>query len=150
VAKRAPAIAGPLILIATLASRHVMGLHWWSMDTEQVLAALLITLLYYGRAGYLGHFLDRGLSQYLGRLSYSIYLFNIIYLIAIEHWTRGLAITMKYPLESGILLAMPTVAAAILTAHFTEIFLERPSIAFGRRLTRFSIRPETQGATALS
>jgi peptidoglycan/LPS O-acetylase OafA/YrhL len=138
IARRAPAVAGPLLLMATLASRHVMGLHWWSMDTEQVLAALLVTLLYYGRGGYLGRFLDRRLSQYLGRLSYSLYLFNIIYLIAVEHWTQGLAITAKYPLESGIVLALPTVGAAILTAHFTEIFLERPSIAFGRRLTRFS------------
>jgi peptidoglycan/LPS O-acetylase OafA/YrhL len=149
IARRAPAIAGPLVLVAMLASRHVMGLHWWSMDTEQILAALLVTLLYYGRAGALGHFFDRGVSQYLGRLSYSIYLFNIIYLIAVEHWTRGLPITMNHPLESGILLALPTVAAAILTAHFTETYLERPSIALGRRLTEFSFSADTQDASAL-
>jgi len=152
VARRAPAVAGPIVLLATLASRHVMGLHWWSMDAEQVLAAVLVALLFYGRAGVLGHFFDRSLSQYLGRLSYSIYLFNVIYLIIVEHWTQGLEITRRHPLESGLLLAVPTVAAAILTAHFAEIALERPSIAFGRRLTRFSIRPnpEDEGVPALS
>ncbi len=151
IAKRAPPMAGALILASMLASRHVMGLHWWSMDTEQVLAALLIALLYYRRAGPLGKILDLGVSQYLGRLSYSIYLFNIIYLIAIEHWTQGVAITLRHPLESGIVLALPTVAAAILTAHVTEKALERPSIALGRRLTRFSFSSTAQvnGAPAI-
>ena len=44
-------VALPFVLVAMFASRHVMGLHWWSMDAEQILAALLVTLLYYERAG---------------------------------------------------------------------------------------------------
>jgi peptidoglycan/LPS O-acetylase OafA/YrhL len=148
IAKRAPAAAGLLILVGALAARHVMGLHWWSMDTEQILAALLVTLLYYGRAGSLGRILDLPLSQYLGRLSYSIYLFNVIYIILVEHWTQGVAVTSRHPLEFGLLLAVPTVAAAILTAHWSEIALERPCVALGRRLTRFSIRPAPSQAAA--
>jgi peptidoglycan/LPS O-acetylase OafA/YrhL len=140
VAKRSPAIAGPAVLVAMLISRHIMGLHWWSMDAEQIFAALLVTLLYYGRAGCLGRFFDRGVSQYLGRLSYSLYLFNIVFLILAAHWTQGLATFGRHPLEWGILLAVPVVAAAIGTAHFTEIFLERPFMALGRRLTSFSVR----------
>jgi peptidoglycan/LPS O-acetylase OafA/YrhL len=141
IAKRAPALAGPLILVGALAARHVMGLHWWSMDTEQIFAALLVTLLYYGRAGSLGRILDLPLSQYLGRLSYSIYLFNVIYIILVEHWTQGVAVTTRHPLEFGLLLAVPTVAAAILTAHWAEVALERPCVALAQRLTRFSVRP---------
>jgi peptidoglycan/LPS O-acetylase OafA/YrhL len=148
IAKRAPSVAGLLVLVGALASRHVMGLHWWSMDTEQICAALLVALLYYGRAGSLGRFLDWPLSQYLGRLSYSIYLFNIIYIILVEHWTQDVAITSRHPLEFGLLLSVPTLAAAILTAHWTEIALERPCVALGRRLTRFSVRPAPAGAVA--
>jgi len=142
VARLLPAMAWPAVLVAMLASRHVMGLHWWSMDAEQVLAALLVTLLFYGRAGGLGRLFDRGVSQYLGRMSYSLYLFNVIFLILADHWTRGLGVARRHPLEWGLLLSVPIVAAAIVTAHFAEIGLERRSIALGRRLTRFSVRPE--------
>jgi peptidoglycan/LPS O-acetylase OafA/YrhL len=145
VAKRLPAMAWPAVLVGMLASRHTMGLHWWSMDTEQVLAAILVTLLFYRRAGGLGRFFDRGVSQYLGRMSYSLYLFNVIYLILVDHWTHGQSVVRGHPLEWGILLAIPIVAAAIATAHIAEIGLERPSIALGRRLTQFSVRPERRG-----
>jgi peptidoglycan/LPS O-acetylase OafA/YrhL len=134
-------MAWPAVLVAMLASRHVMGLHWWSMDAEQILAALLVALLFYGRAGAMGRLFDRGVSQYLGRMSYSLYLFNIVYLILVEHWTQGFAALRDHPLEWGLLLAVPTLAAAIGTAHFAEIGLERPSIALGRKLTQFSVRP---------
>jgi peptidoglycan/LPS O-acetylase OafA/YrhL len=142
VAKRLPAVAWLVILAGMLVSRNIMGLHWWSMDVEQILAALLVTLLFYKRAGGLGRFFDRGVSQYLGRMSYSVYLFNVIYLILVDQLTQGLSVVRSHPLEWGILLAVPILAATIATAHFAEIGLERPSIALGRRLTRFSVRPE--------
>jgi peptidoglycan/LPS O-acetylase OafA/YrhL len=142
VAKSLPTMIWPVVIIAMLASRHIMGLHWWSMDSVQILAALLVTLLFYKKAGSLGRFFDRPISQYLGRISYSLYLFNIVYLILVEHWTQGWGAAMGHPLEWGLLLAIPTVLAAIVTAHFAEIVLERPSIKWGRRLTRFSVRPE--------
>ena len=137
-----PAIVWPAVLVAMLASRHVMGLHWWSMDAEQILAALLVTLLYYRRAGALGRFFDRDVSQYLGRLSYSMYLCNIVFLILVDHWTHELGFVRGHPLEWGIILAVPIVGAAIVTAHIAEVGLERPSIALGRRLTQFSMRLE--------
>lgn len=142
VAKRLPAGSWLAVLAGMLASRSMMGLHWWSMDAEQVLAALLVTLLFYKRAGGLGRFFDRDVSQALGRMSYSLYLFNVIYLILVDHWTQGLNVVRSHPLEWGILLAIPILAATIVTAHFAEIGLERPSIAWGRRLTQFSVRPE--------
>ena len=141
-AKRMPAMAWMPVLLMMLASRHVMGLHWWSMDTEQILAALLIMLLFYGRAGDLGRFFDRGISQYLGRISYSLYLSNVIFLILVGHWTQGLGVARSHPLESGLLLAIPVIAAAIFTAHVAEKFLERPLIALGHKLTQFSMKPE--------
>jgi peptidoglycan/LPS O-acetylase OafA/YrhL len=150
VARRFPTTSWLAVLVAMLACRHVMGLHWWSMDTEQVLAALLVALLYYRRAGGLGRFFDRGISQYLGQMSYSLYLFNVIYLILVEHWTRGLSTLRNHPLEWGLILAVPIVAAAIATAHVAEIALERPSIALGRRLTRFSVRGEAEFVPAPS
>ena len=148
VAKRLPAVAWLAVLVGMLASRHVLGLHWWSMDAEQILAALLVALLFYKRAGGLGRFFDRSISQHLGRVSYSLYLFNVIYIILVGHLIQGLSVVRSHPLEWGLLLSVPILAAAIATAHFAEIGLERPSIALGRRLTRFSVRPEPGAAHA--
>jgi len=148
VARMLPAMAWPVVLVAMLASRHVMGLHWWTMDAEQVLAALLVTLLYYERAGGLGRFFNRAVSQYLGRLSFSLYLCNIVFLILVAHWTGGIGIVHRHPLEWGVLLAIPILAAAIVTAHLSEARLERPSIALGRRATRFSFAPDPPAASA--
>ena len=143
VARCLPAMSWVVVLAAMLASRHIMGLHWWSMDTEQITAALLVALLYYGRAGRLGRFFERGVSQYLGRLSYSLYLFNVAFLILVEHLTRGLSVIRSHPLEWGLLLAVPIIAAGIATAHVAEYGLERPSIALSWRLTRFSVQADT-------
>jgi peptidoglycan/LPS O-acetylase OafA/YrhL len=143
VARRIPIAAWPIVLFAMLSVRHVLGLHWWSMDAAQVFAALLVTLLYYERSGDLGRFLERRVSQYLGRLSFSLYLFNCIYIIISEQLTQGSKMLGSHPLEWGILVAIPVVAAAIVTAHIVEVSLERPSIKLGRWLTRFSVGRES-------
>jgi len=54
-------------------------------------------------------------------------------------------VVRSHPLEWGILLAIPIVGASIVTAHVVELGLERPSIALGHRLTRFSMRPAPKG-----
>jgi len=128
--------AFPVIFAAMLVVRHVLGMHWWSMDAQQALAALLIAQLYYRKAGRFGRFFDQPWPQYLGRLSYSVYLFNLIYLLLVEHFTAGSPTMKAHPLEWGLVMAVPVIAAAIPTAHGVEKYLERPSIALGRRLSQ--------------
>jgi peptidoglycan/LPS O-acetylase OafA/YrhL len=138
IARRLPLMAFPFILAAMLLARHVLGLHWWTMDLQQVLAGLLIAQLYYRRAGRFGRFFDRRIPQYLGRLSYSVYLFNVIFLLAMERLTEGMPAMRSHPLEWGLLWSIPVVGGAIATAHWMEKAVERPFIALGRKLTRFS------------
>ncbi len=142
IARWVPTLAWPVILVALIATRHVVELHWWTMKIAQVLAAILIALIYYQRAGALGRLFDRPLSQYLGRLSYSLYLCNIGYLILAEYWTRDLPFVKAHPLESGLLLALPIIGLSLATAHLLERTLERPSITLGRRLTQFPLSPQ--------
>lgn len=148
VARRLPGELWPVLLIAMLVTRNVLGLHWWSMYLVQVFAALFIAQLYHRPAGQLGNFLNSAIPQYLGRLSYSLYLCNVAFLILAAHVTQDFALARTHPLESGLLTAIPVLAASIATAHVVEIGLERPSIAWGRRLTAFSLGP--QPATASS
>lgn len=138
-AKRSPHALWPIVLIAMLATRHLFSLHWWTMNIVQLWAALLVMILYYRRAGSLGEFLERNVSQYLGRLSYSMYLGNIMYLVLVAHLTRDIAVVHAYPLAFGVLLSVPIVLISIATAHLTEKNLERRSIALGHRLSQFRL-----------
>ena len=49
----------------------------------------------------------------------------------------------RHPLEWGLLLAIPVTAAAVMTAHIAERSLERPLMALGRKLTQFSVGPDS-------
>jgi peptidoglycan/LPS O-acetylase OafA/YrhL len=137
VARWLPAPSWVVLLAGALVVRHLMGVHWWTMKMMQVFAALLVLQLYYRRAAVLGDWLNHPLSQYLGRLSYSLYLCNVVYLVAVRHWASQFAATGARPVEWGLLLALPIVAASLLTAHIAEERIERPSIAWAHRLTRF-------------
>ena len=138
VARGLPAWSGPVVLLAVLGARHVMGVHWWTMKIMQAIAALLIVQLYYRRAGGLGRWLEGPVSQYLGRLSYSLYLCNVVYLVLVRPWTADVAVAKSHPVEAGLLLAVPIVGASLATAHYAERWLERLSIAWAHRLTQFS------------
>ena len=37
-----------------------------------------------------------------------------------EHWTRGIGVFHSHPLEWGVILALPVLAAAIASAHLSE------------------------------
>jgi len=78
VARLMPVMAWIPVLLAMLASRHVMGLHWCRWTRSRFLRRFLSCSCSTG-GGSLGRFFDRGISQYLGRISYSLYLFNIIF-----------------------------------------------------------------------
>lgn len=138
IARRLPIWCCPVVVVALLAVRHLMGLHWWTMKIAQVLAALLIVQLYYGRSGGLGRILDQPIPQYLGRISYSLYLGNIACLVLAAHWTSDVLLIRNHPIEWGIGLSLPIIATTITIAHFAERCLERPLIDWARRLTRFS------------
>jgi peptidoglycan/LPS O-acetylase OafA/YrhL len=66
--------------------------------------------------------------QYIGRISYSLYLVHAIVVLSLAHLLFGRVPT---------LLLLPLIwTAALLVATVVEITIERPSIALGRRLTR--------------
>ena len=66
--------------------------------------------------------------QYLGRISYSLYLVHAIVILALAH--------LFYDRVPTALLLAVICAAALALATLTELVVERPSVALGRRLTR--------------
>ena len=72
VGQRLPKWSWPLILVMAIAFKGAV---------QQGAIALLVTSLYYGRAGAFGQLLLLPISQFLGRISYSFYLYNFVVLV---------------------------------------------------------------------
>ncbi|MBI3436778.1 MAG: acyltransferase [Proteobacteria bacterium] len=142
VAHKTPTAAWPFLLILMLAARHLIPPTRWTPEIQQVCAALIVALIYYRRAGALGRFLERPLSRYLGRISYSFYIFNVPILEIIAAIAARNVVLNGYFVEAGILAGIVIVLLTIPVAHLSERHIERPSIRWGHRFAaRIAPRP---------
>lgn len=72
--------------------------------------------------------LSRPVLQWLGRISYSLYLTHVVVLLVLLHLLHGVVPTV------WLLLALIPLSLAV--AHLTYHLVERPAIRLGHRLTR--------------
>jgi peptidoglycan/LPS O-acetylase OafA/YrhL len=109
-----------------------------------IAAAALVAGLLHGRRGSFAAMLERPSLQALGRVSFSLYLFNVPILILIWAFTDRLAWPKTHALEAGLGVGL---AALIITrplAWFSERWVERPSVAAGRWIWSI-LRPTGSG-----
>jgi peptidoglycan/LPS O-acetylase OafA/YrhL len=141
VARRFPPGACIWVLGFMLASRHLIPEQSGGIEFQKAAAGLLVALIYHGRAGAIGSFLSRGVSVFLGRISYSFYLFNVLFLQMLTPELFRHASPGRHPLEFGLGLAAVVIVLTIPVAVLSERFLERPSIELGRRFSAWFRRP---------
>lgn len=126
VAKHLPPLAiWPILLIAIV----------FKSTLQQVAIGLLVTMIFYDRAGRFGRFLDTSVSQFFGHISYSFYLYNFMVFVLIADLVRTKGLVGEHPIEVGLLTSVATVAATIPLAYFSTRFIESPGIVAGRMLT---------------
>jgi peptidoglycan/LPS O-acetylase OafA/YrhL len=120
-------------LIVMLLARHVMlfGGPKTAERIQQTCAGVLVVQLYYGRAGALGAFLQNKVSVFLGRISYSFYLWNVLFLEIVCEVLRGQPWAVERPLEAGLLGSVVVIALTIPLAYLSMKYLEEPSIRLG-------------------
>lgn len=121
-----PGASWPFLLLGTIFARHAI---------QDTVAALLIAMIYYRKAGALGRYLASPVSVFLGRLSYSFYLFNTLFLGILAKVAYTVPAWHSRPILFGLLWGTLIGAATIPVAWLSERFLERPFIRLGRRLT---------------
>jgi peptidoglycan/LPS O-acetylase OafA/YrhL len=83
-------------------------------------------------------FLHYPILVHLGRISYSLYLVQMVVLICISPWImmaiRWVGFSKTIVLQILILIVVSTIT--MIFAHFGERWIECPAIALGRRLTK--------------
>lgn len=123
------------ILIILLLVRHVLP-HKSALGflLQGSFAFLVVGMVYYHRSVSLNRFLERPVSSYLGKISYSFYLMNVIFLELVCQLLRLYPLATTHYLEFGLLAGLFIVGVTIPFAHFSEKYVERPSVKLGHLL----------------
>jgi peptidoglycan/LPS O-acetylase OafA/YrhL len=111
----------PLIAATIALVRHPTR---WSDDGLDLFMALLPVVTIADPRGIVSRLLETRLLSWIGRLSYSLYLWQELFL---PYYDEPKSFVQKLPFN---------VAAAFLAALLSYHFIERPFIAYGRRLVR--------------
>jgi peptidoglycan/LPS O-acetylase OafA/YrhL len=130
------------IYAAALGVRTVIQIvnEGWDDDlTFGLSAALLAGVSTYiaGRLGRLGSWLNNGVLQYLGRISYSLYLIHF----PMSHVITTLGTQVSGPSPSppiATLWLVLALMASLAAAHIMYVFVEAPSVRFAARFKRVS------------
>ncbi len=88
-------------------------------------------------------------SRFLGRISYSFYLWNVP-VFGIMLALIGYRLASARPLEIGLAVGAAAAVVTIPLAHLSERWLEQPCIALGRALTRRTRQDAPAPKTALA
>lgn len=95
---------------------------------------LLVGGVYTARGTGMARFLEAPISQLLGRLSFSLYLWNVpIYELLFLMVDPSFA--SAHPIEIGLLIGAAAVLISIPVSHYSERWIEQPCISLGRHLT---------------
>jgi peptidoglycan/LPS O-acetylase OafA/YrhL len=126
----AVALAGRIVI-------QILTAGWDNDLTFGLSAALLAGVSTYaaGRLGRLGSWLNNGVLQYLGRISYSLYLIHF----PMSHVITTLGTQVSGPSPSPLVATLWLVLALIASfaaAHVLYIFVEAPSVRFAARFKR--------------
>jgi peptidoglycan/LPS O-acetylase OafA/YrhL len=111
----------PLVLAALVLVRHPGT---WTEDGIDVLMVLLPLVTIADSRGFVSRLLRTELMQWIGRLSYSLYLWQQLFL---PYYDAPKGLVQRFPVN---------IVAAFAAAAFSYYLVERPAIAFGRRLAQ--------------
>lgn len=124
------------VLIIMVGAMHFIPQPAVRQVTERVSAGVLVALIYYGNGGSLGRFLDRPFSRFMGKISFSFYLFSVPVMLLIgTGLTTDFPWVATHPLEAGLYLSVIVILATIPIAALSYRWVEKPGIWLGAFLT---------------
>jgi peptidoglycan/LPS O-acetylase OafA/YrhL len=125
------------VLLFFVFARQIIGHEVYTGVLCHTLSAgLLVGLVFYGRST-LTRFLSSDVPVFLGKISYSFYLFNVPVLGVV--WSiiaRVAPNASEHPIWYGMISAIITTAIAIPLSVLSQRYIEQSGIDFARALTR--------------
>jgi peptidoglycan/LPS O-acetylase OafA/YrhL len=117
-----------------------------SLFAQAAFGFALLSIAYHSRTA-LNALAESKVSQFLGRISYSLYLINAPVLFVLVRLVDHQPALTSHPLLTGSAIALAVLAVTIPLAWLNERYVERPGIRLGRRL-RDWLRSEKRQAVA--
>jgi len=122
-----------------LGARFVFG--YWSrtsLGVEAIGATLVVAIVAYGPDLRALVLLDGSAVRFMGRTSYSFYLYHPVFLslgAPLVIWSlSSTSLTASYPLVVGFLIALATVPPTLVAGKLSFDRVERPAVRWGRRV----------------
>ncbi len=122
-----------------LGARFVLG--YWSrasLGVEAIGATMVVAVIAYGPNFRPLALLDGSAMRFLGRTSYSFYLYHPIFLtlgVPVVMWLlSSTSLPARYPLPVGFLFILATVPATLLAGQLSYQWVERPAVRLGRKV----------------
>jgi peptidoglycan/LPS O-acetylase OafA/YrhL len=139
VSSRAAALALAAGCALLLGGRFVLG--YWSrasLGVEAIGATLIVAIVAYGPDLRALSLLDGRIVRFLGRTSYSFYLYHPPFLslgVPIVMWSlSSTSLAVRYPLAVGFLIALVTVPPSLVAGKLSFDWMERPAVRWGRNV----------------
>jgi peptidoglycan/LPS O-acetylase OafA/YrhL len=131
----------PVLCVALLLLEAVPDTNWKLSFLLISVKAILMPLLILGtvmhRSKLPGRILETTVFRWIGRLSYSLYLWQQLFLVWAEDRVAGLGWLQTFPLN---------LAAAFACASISLLLIETPLIAIGHRVAKFQTRARWGGS----
>jgi peptidoglycan/LPS O-acetylase OafA/YrhL len=131
---RAPSFLLWIAIALLLSAKHVLGHTIPAMIILVLAAAVLVGGLYHGRLGPLHRLLLSRPILFLGRVSYSLYLLNVIVLYGLWTFTDKWNLVKGHEIETGLCVGVITLAISIPLSRAMEMWVEQPGIQLGRKV----------------
>jgi peptidoglycan/LPS O-acetylase OafA/YrhL len=152
VSRRPAALALAAGCALLLGARFALG--YWSrasLGVEAIGATLIIAIVAYGPDLRALSLLDGRAVRFMGRTSYSFYLYHPPFLSLGVPIVMGLlsstSLAVRYPLVVGFLIALVTVPPSLLAGKLSFDWMERPAVRFGRKVEAWLLERVRRPAT---
>jgi peptidoglycan/LPS O-acetylase OafA/YrhL len=137
VARLTPLRLWPVWLLVALFYKHfaLFGGYNTIATVQQVGAALFVNAVFHGRAPGLDRVLATPRAVFFGRISFTLYLANVLLLEPIVYAAGSYPLAVSHPLEFGLLAGGLIILLTIPIAYAITVVIEEPAIRLGRWIT---------------
>jgi peptidoglycan/LPS O-acetylase OafA/YrhL len=133
--KKAPAAVWWVVLGILLLGDTIQVPGMPSLIENVIASALLVGGLYHGQCGSLGRLLSTRPLRTLGRVSYSLYLLNVILLCVVWTFTDRWEWIKGREIETGLCVGLIVLLLSIPLSDMMERWVEQPGISLGRKVS---------------